>query len=76
MECSQITLFGEEIPLGEAEVLRDRDGKFLPGTSGNPGGKRKNTWEEREALEEIKKMAPGGADRMTALLDGSGSAQG
>ena len=56
-ECRQITLFGEEIP------------QFLPGSSGNPSGKRKPTWEEREALEEIKKLAPGVADRMKKLLD-------
>ncbi len=68
-ECRQITIFGEEIPQEPPEVQRDRDGKFLPGSSGNPSGKRKPTWEEREALEEIKKLAPGVADRMKKLLD-------
>ena len=69
MECRQITIFGEEIPQEAPEVLRDRDGRFLPGSSGNPSGRQKATWEEREALEEIKKLAPGVAGRMTALLD-------
>jgi hypothetical protein len=68
-ECRQITIFEEEIPQEPPEVQRDRDGKFLPGSSGNPSGKRKPTWEEREALEEIKKLAPGVADRMKKLLD-------
>ena len=68
-ECRQITMFGEEIPREPPEVQRDRDGKFLPGSSGNPSGKRKPTWEEREALEEIKKLAPGVAGRMKDLLD-------
>ena len=69
LECRQITIFGEEIPQEAPEVLRDRDGRFLPGSSGNPSGRQKATWEEREALEEIKKLAPGVAGRMTALLD-------
>ena len=68
-ECRQLTMFGEEIPQEPPEVQRDRDGKFLPGSSGNPSGKRKPTWEGREALEEIKKLAPGVADRMKKLLD-------
>ena len=60
MECRQITIFGEEIPREPTEVLRDRDGKFLPGSSGNPSGRQKQTWEEREALEEVKKLSVGG----------------
>lgn len=68
-ECRQLTMFWEEIPREPPEVQRDRDGKFLPGSSGNPSGRRKPTWEEREALEEIKKLAPGVAGRMTKLLD-------
>ena len=68
-ECRQITMFGEEIAPAQPEVLRDRNGQFLPGVSGNPGGKQKQTREEREALEAVKSLAPGVADRMTALLD-------
>ena len=68
-ECRQITIFGEEIVQEPPEVRRDRDGKFLPGSSGNPSGRQKPTWAEREALEDIKKLAPGVAGRMTALLD-------
>ena len=68
-ECRQITMFGEEIAPAQPEVLRDRNGQFLPGVSWNPGGKQKQTREEREALEAVKSLAPGVADRMTALLD-------
>ena len=68
-ECRQITMFGEEIAPAQPEVLRDRNGQFLPGSSGNPGGKQKQTREEREALEAVKSLAPGVADRMTELLD-------
>ena len=68
-ECRQITMFGEEIAPAQPEVLRDRNGQFLLGVSGNPGGKQKPTREEREALEAVKSLAPGVADRMTALLD-------
>ena len=69
MECRQITIFGEEIPQEPPEVQRDRNGQFLPGCSGNPSGRQKQTWAEREALEEIRKLAPGIAGRMTELLD-------
>jgi hypothetical protein len=68
-ECRQLTIFGEEIPSEPPEVQRDRDGRFLPGCSGNPSGRQKPTWAEREALEEIKKLAPGVAGKMTELLD-------
>lgn len=68
-ECRQLTIFGEEIPSEQPEVQRDRDGRFLPGCSGNPSGRQKPTWAEREALEEIKKLAPGVAGKMTELLD-------
>ena len=68
-DCRQLTLFGEEVPLEQPEILRDRNGYYLPGISGNPSGKGKNTREEREALEEIKKLAPGIVGKMAALLD-------
>ena len=68
-ECRQITMFGEEIPQQPPEVQRDRLGHFLPGCSGNPSGTVKKTWEEREALEEIRKLAPGVAGKMTQPLN-------
>ena len=43
----------------QTEVKRGANGQFLPGQSGNPSGKKKNTQEELDALEEIKKLAPG-----------------
>ncbi len=53
----------------QVEIQRDERGCFLPGKSANPGGRPKMTEDERDALEEIKKLAPGVADRMVALLD-------
>ena len=51
------------------EVTRADNGQFLPGQSGNPGGRPKKTDEEKDALEEIRKLAPGVAERMEKLLD-------
>ena len=53
----------------QTEVKRGANGQFLPGQSGNPSGKKKNTQEELDALEEIKKLAPGVATKMTELLN-------
>ena len=68
-QCRQITLFGEELPAEAAEVQRDRNGHYLPGSSGNPSGKRKPTWAEREALEKIRGLAGGVAEKMAELLE-------
>ena len=53
----------------QAEILRGENGQFLPGRSPNPGGRPRQTEEEKDALAEIRKLAPGVADRMVALLD-------
>ena len=75
----------EKIRQPAPEVMRGPDGRFLPGNScgfqpghswrfqpghsGNPSGRRKQTPEEKEALEKIRQLAPGVADRMMELLD-------
>ena len=53
----------------QAEILRASNGQFLKGQSGNPSGKKKATQEEADALEEIRKLAPGVAAKMTELLN-------
>ena len=53
----------------QVEIQRGEKGHFLPGKSPNPGGRPKQTEEEKDALEEIRKLAPGVADRMVDLLD-------
>ena len=53
----------------QVEVQRASNGQFVKGQSGNPTGKRKATQEELDALEEIKKLAPGVAAKMTELLN-------
>lgn len=55
--------------LEQVEIKRGSNGQFVKGQSGNPSGKRKATQEELDALEEIKKLAPGVAAKMTELLD-------
>ena len=50
-------------------ILRGENGQFLPGQSPNPGGRKKQTEEEKDALEEIRKLAPGVADHMTKMLN-------
>lgn len=53
----------------QVEIARGENGQFLPGQSPNPGGRPKRTEEEKDALEEIKKLAPGVAAKMTELLN-------
>ena len=53
----------------QVEILRGENGQFLPGVSPNPGGKKKQTQEEKDALEEIRKLAPGVAAKMAELLN-------
>ena len=48
------------------EPERGPDGKFLPG---NQCGRHTLTGEQREALEEIRKLAPKVAEKMAAMLD-------
>ena len=61
-----------EIPAETPEngiIRRDENGHFLPGQSGNPSGHPKRTWEQQEALEEIRKLAPAAAEKISAMLD-------
>lgn len=53
----------------QVEIARGENGQFLPGQSPNPGGRPKRMEEEKDALEEIKKLAPGVAAKMTELLN-------
>ena len=53
----------------QVEIQRGEKGRFLPGKSPNPGGRPKQTDEEKDALEEIRKLAPGVAAKMTELLN-------
>ncbi len=52
----------------QVEILRGENGQFLPGKSPNPGGRPKMTDEERDALNEIRKLAPGVAEKMAEML--------
>ena len=52
-----------------AEIVRGENGRFLPGQSPNPGGRPKKTDEEKDALEEIRKLAPGVAGYMVTMLN-------
>lgn len=65
------TLTGEEQVVSDqpqVEILRGDNGQFLPGKSPNPGGRPKQTDEERDALAEIRKLAPGVAEKMAEML--------
>ena len=53
----------------QVEILRGDNGQFLPGKSPNPGGRPKQTDVEKDALAEIRKLAPGVAAKMTEMLD-------
>lgn len=42
---------------------------FQKGQSGNPGGRPKQTPEQRDALQAIRELAPVAADKLAELLD-------
>ena len=65
-EAQEGTLAQENAPM---EIQRGADGRFLPGQSPNPGGRKKQTEEEKDALEEIRKLAPGVAEKMAEMLN-------
>ena len=70
MENTLGTRSVQEIPeQDQVEIQRGEKGRFLPGKSPNPGGRPKQTEEEKDALEEIRKLAPGVAAKMTELLN-------
>ena len=63
----QVEVQAQESP--QVEIVRGENGQFLPGQSPNPGGRKKQTEEEKDALEEIRKLAPGVAEHMTRMLN-------
>ena len=61
-----------EIPAETPEngiIRRDERGQYLPGQSGNPSGHPKRTWEQQEALEEIRNLAPTAAKKLKTMLE-------
>ncbi len=58
-----------EMPQEQVEIQRGEKGRFLPGQSPNPGGRPRKSEEEKDALEEIRKLAPGVAAKMQEMLD-------
>ena len=53
----------------EAPEKQKKSHRFQPGRSGNPSGRPKRTPEEKDALEAIRKLAPGAAEKLKALLN-------
>ena len=52
------------IPLEKKQFGRP----FPPGVSGNPGGQRKHTAEEKNALMELRSLAPQAVETLRILL--------
>ena len=48
---------------------RSASGQFMKGVSGNPGGRPKRTAEEKEALEQIKELAPKAVVELEKILN-------
>ena len=47
---------------------RTKSGQFLPGTSGNPGGRPVKTKEQKDALAAIQTLSTDAADILRSLL--------
>jgi hypothetical protein len=47
---------------------RGRGRPFEKGTSGNPGGRPKQTTEQKDALQAIRDLAPEAADKLREIL--------
>ena len=56
----------ESRPKAERKLPRSA---FKPGQSGNPGGRKKRTQEERDALEMIRSLAPQAVERLRDILE-------
>ena len=54
---------------------RTKTGRFQKGQSGNPRGRPKTTQEQKDALQQIRDMAPRAADEMQRILDDPDSPQ-
>ena len=48
---------------------RTKAGRFKPGESGNPSGRPKRTAEEKDVLEQIKKLAPKAVQVLEEMLN-------
>lgn len=49
--------------------IRTKAGTFKPGKSGNPSGRPKRTAEEKDVLEQIKKLAPKAVQVLEEMLN-------
>lgn len=54
---------------------RTKTGRFQKGQSGNPRGRPKNTQEQKDALQQIRDLAPRAAEEMQRILDDPDSPQ-
>ena len=54
---------------------RTKTGRFQKGQSGNPRGRPKTTQEQKDALQQIRDMAPRAAEEMQRILDDPDSPQ-
>lgn len=51
---------------------REKTGRFKPGKTGNPGGRPKRTQEQKDALAEIRDLAPTAAATLKEIMTGKG----
>jgi hypothetical protein len=62
---------GEHLAGNSAEATKRKGNNgngFKPGQSGNPSGRPKRTAEEKDALEQIRKLAPGVPELLKSIM--------
>ena len=60
----------ENLPAAPETPVK-KDTRFQRGQSGNPSGRPKRTKEEKDALNEVRKLAPKAVERLKQILEDS-----
>lgn len=60
---------GRQMAANSEKTARGRGRPFQKGQSGNPKGRPKQTPEQKDALQQIRALAPAAADRLREIIN-------